>query len=323
MRRGRGKAANNFWFSNRDTTEIPRACARLTKAVPHALSAFRSDPAAARESRRKCTDIAAIPAAHCEQATSAARCAFPAGAIASATMAACCSSICAITMASPKWWPIPTARRSRSPRRCARNGSCASTARCARRPAGTENAELPTGAVEVYIREIEVLGRAGELPMPVFGDQEYPEETRLKYRFLDLRREHLHQNIMKRGAVIDFDQTADEGAGLLRVPDADFDRVLARRRARLSRALAHPSGKILRAAAGAAAVQAADHDLRLRPVFSDRALLSRRGRARRPLARRVLSARHRNELRHPGGCFRGGRAGACAACSRNFLAASR
>jgi aspartyl-tRNA synthetase len=48
-----------------------------------------------------------------------------------------------------------------------------------------------------------VLGPAGELPMPVFGDQEYPEETRLKYRFLDLRREHLHNNIMKRGAVID------------------------------------------------------------------------------------------------------------------------
>jgi aspartyl-tRNA synthetase len=72
-----------------------------------------------------------------------------------------------------------------------------------RRPGGTENPELPTGVVEVYIREIEVLGPAGELPMPVFGDQEYPEETRLKYRFLDLRREHLHQNIMKRGQVID------------------------------------------------------------------------------------------------------------------------
>jgi aspartyl-tRNA synthetase len=72
-----------------------------------------------------------------------------------------------------------------------------------RRPGGTENSDLPTGAVEVYIREIEVLGPAGELPMPVFGDQEYPEETRLKYRFLDLRREHLHQNIMKRGQVID------------------------------------------------------------------------------------------------------------------------
>ncbi|CAO4154440.1 Aspartate--tRNA(Asp/Asn) ligase [Methylorubrum aminovorans] len=71
------------------------------------------------------------------------------------------------------------------------------------RPAGTENAELPTGAVEVYIDDLEVLGPAGELPLPVFGDQEYPEETRLKYRFLDLRREKLHANIMKRGAIID------------------------------------------------------------------------------------------------------------------------
>jgi len=72
-----------------------------------------------------------------------------------------------------------------------------------RRPDDTENPDLPTGAVEVYIREIEVLGPAAELPMPVFGDQEYPEDIRLKYRFLDLRREHLHRNIMKRGEVID------------------------------------------------------------------------------------------------------------------------
>jgi aspartyl-tRNA synthetase len=72
-----------------------------------------------------------------------------------------------------------------------------------RRPAGTENSELPTGAVEVYINEIEVLGPAAELPMPVFGEQEYPEDIRLKYRFLDLRRERLHRNIMMRGAVID------------------------------------------------------------------------------------------------------------------------
>ncbi|MGH1572498.1 aspartate--tRNA ligase [Methylobacterium sp. P31] len=71
------------------------------------------------------------------------------------------------------------------------------------RPAGTENAELPTGAVEVYIDDLEVLGPAGELPLPVFGDLEYPEETRLRYRFLDLRREKLHANIMKRGAIID------------------------------------------------------------------------------------------------------------------------
>jgi aspartyl-tRNA synthetase len=72
-----------------------------------------------------------------------------------------------------------------------------------RRPAGTENPELPTGQVEVYITEIEVLGPAGELPLPVFGEQEYPEDIRLKYRFLDLRREKLHQNIMTRGAIVD------------------------------------------------------------------------------------------------------------------------
>jgi aspartyl-tRNA synthetase len=72
-----------------------------------------------------------------------------------------------------------------------------------KRPAGTENPELPTGAVEVYVTEIEVLGAASELPMPVFGDQEYPEDIRLRYRFLDLRRDRLHGNIMKRGAIID------------------------------------------------------------------------------------------------------------------------
>jgi aspartyl-tRNA synthetase len=72
-----------------------------------------------------------------------------------------------------------------------------------RRPAGTENPELPTGAVEIYVSEIEMLGPAAELPMPVFGDQEYPEDIRLKYRFLDLRRERLHHNIIKRGQIID------------------------------------------------------------------------------------------------------------------------
>jgi len=72
-----------------------------------------------------------------------------------------------------------------------------------RRPDGTDNPELPTGAIELYVSEIEVLGPAGELPLPVFGEQEYPEDIRLKYRFLDLRREKLHQNIMTRGAIVD------------------------------------------------------------------------------------------------------------------------
>ena len=82
-----------------------------------------------------------------------------------------------------------------------------------KRPAGTENPDLPTGQVEVYITEIEVLGAAGELPMPVFGEQEYPEDIRLKYRFLDLRREHLHNNIMLRGAIIDSLRTRMKAGG--------------------------------------------------------------------------------------------------------------
>jgi aspartyl-tRNA synthetase len=71
-----------------------------------------------------------------------------------------------------------------------------------RRPEGTENPEMPTGLVEIYVTEIEVLGQAAELPLPVFGEQDYPEETRLKYRFLDLRRERIHNNIMLRGKVV-------------------------------------------------------------------------------------------------------------------------
>jgi aspartyl-tRNA synthetase len=71
------------------------------------------------------------------------------------------------------------------------------------RPEGTANPDLPTGAVELFISGMEVLGAAGELPMPVFGEHDYPEDIRLKYRFLDLRRDHLHQNIMKRGQIID------------------------------------------------------------------------------------------------------------------------
>ena len=66
----------------------------------------------------------------------------------------------------------------------------------------TVNANLPTGEIEVFAREIEILSTAKELPLPVFGEPEYPEDTRLKYRFLDLRRETLHKNIMTRTRII-------------------------------------------------------------------------------------------------------------------------
>ncbi len=81
------------------------------------------------------------------------------------------------------------------------------------RPAGTENADLATGQVEMFVTEIEVLGAAAELPVQVFGDQPFPEETRLKYRFLDLRREGLHRNIMTRVAVIDSLRQRMKGQG--------------------------------------------------------------------------------------------------------------
>ncbi|MDX0014633.1 aspartate--tRNA ligase [Sinorhizobium meliloti] len=66
----------------------------------------------------------------------------------------------------------------------------------------TVNKNMPTGEVELYAREIEVLSAAKELPLPVFGEPDYPEDVRLKYRFLDLRRETLHKNIVRRTEII-------------------------------------------------------------------------------------------------------------------------
>ncbi len=82
-----------------------------------------------------------------------------------------------------------------------------------RRPEGTDNDDMVTGRIELYVRAAEVLGQAAELPLPVFGEQDYPEETRLKYRFLDLRRERIHNNIMLRGQVIDSMRARMKDAG--------------------------------------------------------------------------------------------------------------
>ncbi|KUP93912.1 aspartate--tRNA ligase [Tritonibacter horizontis] len=64
------------------------------------------------------------------------------------------------------------------------------------------NAKIPTGEIEVFIRDIEVLGKSEELPLMVFGEQEYPEETRLRYRYLDLRREKMQTNMVLRSNMI-------------------------------------------------------------------------------------------------------------------------
>ncbi|MBL9054579.1 MAG: aspartate--tRNA ligase, partial [Tabrizicola sp.] len=70
------------------------------------------------------------------------------------------------------------------------------------RDASLVNPKIPTGEIEVYVTDVEVLGASEELPLPVFGDAEYPEETRLTYRFLDLRRDSMHQNMMLRSNVV-------------------------------------------------------------------------------------------------------------------------
>ncbi|WP_045367738.1 aspartate--tRNA ligase [Methyloceanibacter caenitepidi] len=66
----------------------------------------------------------------------------------------------------------------------------------------TINPNLPTGEVEVRVADLDILSESAELPLPVFGEPDYPEETRLRYRFLDLRRETLHANVMKRAEII-------------------------------------------------------------------------------------------------------------------------
>ena len=75
------------------------------------------------------------------------------------------------------------------------------------RAAGTENLDLKTGKIEVSIESVDILSNAKDLPIPVFGEQDYPEDIRLKYRFLDLRRDEMHKNIILRSKVISFIRT--------------------------------------------------------------------------------------------------------------------
>ena len=83
------------------------------------------------------------------------------------------------------------------------------------RELGTENKDLKTGKIEIHIEDIEILSEAKDLPMPVFGEQEYPEDIRLKYRFLDLRRNEMHKNIILRSKVISFIRSEMSKIGFL------------------------------------------------------------------------------------------------------------
>ena len=128
----------------------------------------------------------------------------------------------------------------------------------------------------MFIREIEVLGESLELPLPVFGELDYPEDIRLKYRFLDLRRDTLHANLMKRTQIINSMRK--------RMNDAQFNEfqtpILTASSPEGARDFLVPSpyssGQVLRAATGTAAVQAAAHDVWLRQILPDRTMLPRR-----------------------------------------------
>ena len=83
------------------------------------------------------------------------------------------------------------------------------------RTSETINNEIPTGEIEVEVSSFEILGKTKELPLPVFSDQEYAEEIRLKYRFLDLRRKKIHNNIILRSKIISFIRSEMQKYGFL------------------------------------------------------------------------------------------------------------
>jgi aspartyl-tRNA synthetase len=95
------------------------------------------------------------------------------------------------------------------------------------------NTKIPTGEIEVFVRDLEVLGASEELPLIVFGDQEYPEETRLKYRYLDLRREIMQKNMTLRSDVVGVYSKKDVGPELQGVSDTYYNSFKSRRCTRL------------------------------------------------------------------------------------------
>ena len=87
------------------------------------------------------------------------------------------------------------------------------------RSGDTINKDLSTGDIEILISDFEILGKTKELPLPVFSDQEYSEEIRLKYRFLDLRRKKIHKNILLRSKSYLIYKSRDGKIGFLRIPN--------------------------------------------------------------------------------------------------------
>ena len=158
---------------------------------------------------------------------------------------------------------------------------------------------LATGDVEVRATSLRVVGPAVTPAIPVArgkGEKLPAEELRLRHRYLDLRRPELQDNLMLRHRLLQATRRYLSERGFLETRDPDSHEADAGGRARLPRAEPRAPGRVLRAAAVAADLQAAVHGVRVRPLLPDRPLLSRRGSARRSAAR-VHADRHRGVVR--------------------------
>ena len=174
---------------------------------------------------------------------------------------------------------------------CAASSASASAGSVRARPSGTANPHLASGQVELLARELEILSRA---ETPPFHHDEVDERGVAAQVSLSRSASRRDAEAPAPASSGDArDARISRRARLHRHRNADADQGDAGRRARLSRAEPHASRSVLRAAAVAAAVQAAAHDERLRSLLSDRALLPRRGSARRASAR-IHAARYRN-----------------------------